>query len=152
MASQSFSGRRVLLAVAALVTCTAVIPPAAATALARWRIARANETVSAVASRLNNYERGLRALARSTDVLCGQGSVPRATDEAGGWLSSPMPATADLAREWPADPWGSCYLLNLRALTNSGRGLLISAGPDGRIDTPFDAPSPKGDDIAATVR
>lgn len=58
----------------------------------------------------------------------------------------------------PLDPWGSPYLVNTQATfgaagTNGAKGIVISAGPDGIVQTPLvtaQTTVPQGDDIAAT--
>lgn len=150
--SKDFSGERVWPAVVVLVALTAVAPPAAATALASWRVARAQQTAVETAERLAVSKGALHELAGQVEVLCGQGRLPGAAMEARRWLEKPVGATGELARAWPSDPWGSCYLLNVRAMLDGRGGLLISAGPNGELETPLEAAAPSGDDIASTVR
>jgi len=56
----------------------------------------------------------------------------------------------------PLDPWGSPYLINIAATdtaSNSQKGFVISAGPDGVMDTVFSttrATVPGGDDIGVS--
>lgn len=148
----SFDGRRVAVRVVVLALLTAVIPPAAAYSLARWRVAQAAERAGAAAPVLAERRDELRDLAGRHAVVCGPGRLPRADGEAFGWVESPVAAGASFADVWPQDPWGRCYLLNVRRLLDGGGGLLISAGPNGTIDTPLSASVPSGDDIAALVR
>src|SRR5690349_9071600 len=143
--STQFSGRRVAALVALLLILTAVIPPAAAYSLARWRVARAGTLAADAAPRLADRREMLRALAGDKDVVCGPGGVPSGQGPGLDWVRSPVSAHATLADVWPPDPWGRCYLLNARALFNRGAGLLISAGPNGTVDTPLDAASAAGD-------
>jgi prepilin-type N-terminal cleavage/methylation domain-containing protein len=59
---------------------------------------------------------------------------------------------------FPADPWGNRYAVNLG--TNSNAVWVLSAGPDGKIDTPFAPPqaaagatiTTEGDDIAYRMK
>ena len=49
-----------------------------------------------------------------------------------------------------ADPWGNAYLVNIR---DPRQAWVISAGPDGILQTPFGAPNgPVADDRVVTVR
>jgi len=56
----------------------------------------------------------------------------------------------------PMDPWGTPYMVNIAATdssSTSNKGLVISAGPDGVIDTPFATTRtslPSNDDIAVS--
>ncbi|MFO7694231.1 MAG: hypothetical protein R6V57_14175 [Vicinamibacterales bacterium] len=53
------------------------------------------------------------------------------------------------------DPWGRRYAVNTRHLADRGAAdtIVLSAGPDGVIDTPFgaDGVSPVGDDLIALI-
>lgn len=55
-----------------------------------------------------------------------------------------------------ADPWGNCYVVNLAAIAAGEPAIVwvLSAGPNGIIDTPFVVASgtPAGDDVGARVR
>ena len=150
--SRDFAGSRVLPSVLLLLALTVVIPPAAATALANWRIARASAVIGATAASLAGRDHEFRDLARRLDVLCGPGRLPDATGEAHEWLAKPLGTTGTLATAWPRDPWGSCLLLDLRGVAAEGSGLLISAGPNGSLETRLGAAAPQGDDIATVVR
>lgn len=150
--STQFSGRRVASLVVALVVLTAVIPPAAAYGLARWRVSRAMTLAERAAPLLSERRGMLRDSAAGKDVLCGPGRVPAARAPGLAWIAGPVKATVAFEPVWPQDPWGRCYLLNARAVLDHGAGLLISAGPNGTIDTPLDAASPAGDDIGVVVR
>lgn len=148
----AFSGARVALMVLALVVLTAVIPPAGAYALAQWRIARGQEAAQAAALVLGQQKERLGQIAGELGVVCGPGRIPAASPAGRDWLSNPVAARTQCGADWPTDPWGRCYLLNVRGLLERGSGLLISAGPNSTIDTPLTATVAAGDDIAATVR
>lgn len=147
-----FDGRRVAAMVAVLVALTAVLPPAAAYTLAQWRITRATQTASAAAVRLAARMDDLREAAGTRAVIAGSGCrLPQASGPGLAWLRAPIAAGRAFESSWPQDPWGRCYLLHVPEAGGHG-GLLISAGPNGAIDTPLDASVPAGDDIAALVR
>ncbi len=150
--AERFSGPRVALAVFVLVVLTAVIPPAAAYALAEWRVSRGQAAADEAAAALGQRKELLRRVAGELDVVCGPGRVPDASETGRDWVRNPIAAPSQFGEEWPTDPWGRCYLLNVRTLLEAGTGLLISAGPNAQIDTPLTATAPAGDDIAATVR
>lgn len=147
-----FTGRRVAAVVLLLIVLTAVLPPAAAYALAQWRISRAGETAAAAAGPLGARKAELRAAAGTHAVVTGSGCRLPMADQAGaGWLETPVSAGSALESSWPRDPWGRCYLLNARGVLSGAGGLLISAGPNGSIETPLGASAPEGDDIASIV-
>ncbi|MFQ5509747.1 MAG: type II secretion system protein GspG [Leptospirillia bacterium] len=55
-------------------------------------------------------------------------------------------------KDAPLDPWGTPYLINIgvTAHANGGAGLVVSAGPDRVVNTPYDGSAgqePVGDDI-----
>jgi prepilin-type N-terminal cleavage/methylation domain-containing protein len=56
----------------------------------------------------------------------------------------------------PLDPWGTPYLVNVQATDSASaveKGFVISAGPNGVVDTPFAAvraTEPSGDDVAVS--
>ena len=75
-----------------------------------------------------------------------------------GWVTAPRAGwgttRAGLGALSP-DPWGNCYVVNLVAANSSGMAVwALSAGPDGIIETPFDASSdaPAGDDVRIRIR
>jgi hypothetical protein len=147
-----FSGPRVALTVLALVVLTAVLPPAGAYALAQWRIARAQSRADSAVAALGRQKALLQDVVGELDVVCGPGRFPGASAAARDWLLNPVAARTQFGSDWPTDPWGRCYLLNVRGVLDGGSGLLISAGPNSTIDTPLTATTAAGDDIAATVR
>lgn len=147
-----FSGRRVLLAVAILLVLTVVIPPSAAYSLARWRITRTQSAADSAAIMTASKKGSLRKVAGAASVMRGPGRIPDTSEVGRGWVANSIAATPELSSGWSTDAWGRCFLLNVRDIVDARGALLISAGPNGRIDTPFDAIRPEGDDIAATVR
>ena len=150
--TRAFSNKNVAASVGVILLMTAVVPPAGAYALATWRISRTTELANAAAAVLGTRKENLHSAARGADVVAGPGRLPRAAEHARGWIRSPVNARAAFAGQWPTDAWGRCYLLNMRQLSETGSALLLSAGPNGEIDTPLNAAAPQGDDIAATIR
>ena len=70
------------------------------------------------------------------------------TPAAIGWRGPYVQKTVD------ADPWGHRYAVNVRALRTIGSDtVVLSAGPDGVVATPFDSDGLTGapDDVAALV-
>lgn len=129
-----------LLAVAAIVLATAVLPPVAAYAVNQRRIDRAGRDARALADRLRApAEPGGQGAA----VRHGPGRLPQAgSPDAEPWVAppyAPLAASADAA-SIPSDPWGNSYLASDR--------WVLSAGPNGVVETPFRADAVVGDDVA----
>lgn len=154
------TGTRVLTTLGFILLATAVLPPAAAWGVNRFRVRTASLEVASIAETLRHVEPGLRDSLHGAEVLCGPGRLP-VTGERGAerWVTAPRAALAVAVgdrRAVAADPWGNCYLVNLAALTAGGPARLwvLSAGPNGIIDTPFvtSSETPVGDDVGITVR
>lgn len=154
------SGKRVILALLVILLATAVLPPAAAWAVNRRRVSRASADVAALADQLERVQGAWQSLAKDVDVLCGPGRVPVAdAAETRVWVTTPRRSLADVidAVHPPrSDPWGNCYLVNLNAVIAREPATLwvISAGPNGIVETPFLSPSAAlgGDDIGVRIR
>lgn len=150
---------RVSVALGLIFLATAVLPPAAAWGVNRSRVRTASAEVATLAETLRHVAPGWRDAPRGADVLCGPGRVPLAqTPAAGRWATAPRAALGHLVgdrRVLSADPWGNCYVVNLAAVDASGMVVwVLSAGPNGVIDTPFIDPSesPAGDDVRMRIR
>ena len=148
------SGARVIVLLTAVVFATAVLPPAAAWTVNRSRIERARSDAIEIANAVGTkYLRPGNASA-TVEVLFGQGRIPLAPSApAEPWLAAPRGSLATMvgeAAKLRSDPWGNAYLIDVRA---SG-GVVLSAGPNGTIETPFSggAPAPVGDDIVVEIR
>lgn len=153
------TGRRLLATLGFILLATAVLPPAAAWGVNRSRVRHASAEAASIAETLRHLEPELRDAARGADVLCGPGRLPLAqTPAARRWVTAPRAELAGLVgdrHEWSADPWGNCYVANLVAITAGESAVVwvLSAGPNGIIDTPFVAASgtPAGDDVGMRV-
>lgn len=150
------TGRQVIAAVVAIVMLTAVAPPAGAWALNRHRV---NQTATRAALVVRRLE-GLRVpLAEAVEahgiaVACGPGRMPD-REPAGLWVNRAVHTPALLGEDLPVDGWGRCFLVNVEALRPGAEGTpvwVISAGPDGLIDTHPAAQQLQGDDIGARIR
>ena len=146
-----FSGVRVVAVVVAALALTVGLPPAAATALARWRVARAERTVVYLAGEMSRQHARVRETT-AAETICGPGRLPYPAGPGAPWLQRSILQSPAYAAGWPADPWGRCYLFNVGKYLSDGSGLVLSAGTNGEVETPLDANAPAGDDIAATVR
>lgn len=130
------SGRRVVVTLGVVVLATVVVPPAGAWWLNQRRIgqtqARAEAALAAVVPR------------DRAPVVCGPGRLPdqdvvNATAVHAAWLAAAVVAPDAFGPSMPTDAWGRCFLMNER--------WLLSAGPNGVIDTAFDAGALQGDDV-----
>ena len=150
------TGRRVVLVVAAALFATAVLPPLAAFSVNQRRIDRARLDADAIAGII------AARLARHDEptfpdgLLCGLGRMPTADPAIGPWLTAPR---RDLAL-WTADqnalradPWGNAFVVTIHVASGSAGRLarVLSAGPNGVIETRFRDGSAGGDDIVVRV-
>jgi hypothetical protein len=112
------------------------------------------------ARRLDTADAELRRLARHlpatapTDVavLVGAGQLPRALDLL--WRSGPASPLLVAGEAIGPDPWGNAFVVNVAAARSGGAVRVLSAGPDGVIQTPFHTPAGSaatGDDRAITI-
>lgn len=129
-------GARVVRVLLLAVLATAVMPPAAAWWLNHRRITLTQSRADAAVVSVSAPDAAI--------VLCGPGRLPD-LDVAGAgsvhaaWLTSAVTAPDVFGAGMPTDAWGRCFLLNDR--------WLLSAGPNGAIETPFDATALHGDDV-----
>ena len=129
------------------------LPYTAVTALHKKRLRAADEGTRGIAQRLKMIlGDGIPA---GTEVLAGPGDRPVVNDER--WNSA---TSVPLARVLPGvdlaahpDPWGNAYLVNVAAISSAGTVWVLSAGPDGIVQTPFvSGGAPIGDDRATAIR
>ena len=153
------TGTRLLAALALVGLATAVLPPGLAWLVNQRRIGRAAEDVSELAEGLRKADRPLPS-PQVVGVLSGPGRMP-VTDSTAAvpWGTAPRGSlTAALGPRLrvTTDPWGNCYLVNLGASAGDRPATVwvLSAGPNGVVDTPFIAPldAPAGDDVARRIR
>ena len=131
--------RRMLVGSLAVIAALVSAPFLVASVVADRRIATAARRAEDVARSIGS------ASFEATDarVLMGPGNVPL-VGEAVSW---PAGARANLPSP---DPWRNAYMVNVGA---KGTVWVISAGPNGVVETPFEgAASARGDDVAARVR
>ena len=92
---------------------------------------------------LNNYLMENQPAGNSANAW----ALPRGTDSS-GWRGSYLAGAAS------RDPWGHRYAINVQYLGTRNDVIVLSAGPDGLIDTPFTSRGvlPGGDDRYVLVR
>jgi hypothetical protein len=158
---RSLTWPRVTAAIAVLLVLAFVVPYSAVQALHKQRLRAADEGTRAIAARLNLMLAGQPSgMPAGTEVLAGPGVRPKANDQR--WnsatsvpLARVLPGLADPNTDPAAqpDPWGNTYLVNVAALPSAGTVWVLSAGPDGIVQTPFFSQSgPVADDRVAPVR
>lgn len=143
------SGTRLVAALVSILLLTFVVPPLAARHVNQRRIAAAEAEVGRIAAELAS----VKPDARGTTVLHGPGEAPK-TGPGVTWLTgvseAPLPA---LSRPVGPDPWGNRYYAILPAPGSPGTVIVLSAGPNGIVETGIGAfgeralPYPAGDDI-----
>jgi type II secretory pathway pseudopilin PulG len=141
----------IVLAALLVLAVLAAVPFAAVRTLHSRRISAADTELRVLASQLRS------AIAQPVDgshgILVGSGSMPEADDQE--WLTATRAPLAAIVTFDAPDPWGNAYVVNTGAQPGD-RVWVLSAGPNGRIDTPFRQPSavaaPAGDDRATPLR
>lgn len=162
-AHRPISGLQLLLALVAITLATVVVPPATAWWLNQSRIEQTQERVAATARRLRTSMRNDAFLRSSAAVLCGPGRLPDAVPAAAAsrpallethasWLSGAVSASDAFGEGMPTDAWGRCFLINAGAATRGLRVWIVSAGPNGLVETAQGAPALGGDDIGAVLQ
>jgi len=130
------SGRRLAAALAVIALLAFVLPPLAARQVNARRIERCRQTVTRLAARLDG--------AIAPAVYVGQGATP-ALAQGLGW-----PADSVISLGESPDPWGNHYLVVVGGSASKKTVTVISAGPNGTLETPFVMPpAPRGDDIVS---
>jgi hypothetical protein len=176
--AHGFTLVQLLVSLGVILLLVLVVPLSFATAVIRARIARAENDVRRIAQRV---EACGPAAAWSTwsgmgraGVLGGAGQLPivgaksrwagRLEDLARVLNANGRAESLEAgAQEIAPDPWGHRYLVNVGAIDRSaaadssaGALWVLSAGPDGIIQTPFDQAGPdatlRGDDIGVRLR
>ena len=158
------SGAQLVAALAAILFATAVLPPAAAWTLNQSRIAQTQQRVRVATEHLRTNSDDMASLIRGAGIVCGPGRLPHpepatVSARAGlslaphrAWLLGARMAPELFFSGMPTDAWGRCFLLNADALSSRGPVWLLSAGPNGLIDTPPNALALGGDDIGDRLR
>lgn len=129
---------RVLALLAVIVALAFVLPYVAVRTLHVRRLQAADDVTRSLADRVSEALRSDAAvLPAGTQVLSGPGDRPRSPDER--WIAVALLPLSRLLPTDPAvpqDPWGNAYLVRLDA---GGRRpvWVVSAGPDGVLQTPF---------------
>ena len=145
---------RVLALLAAIVVLAIVLPYGAVHTLHVRRLQAADDAARAIADRVSEaLGAGTFEMPAGTQVLVGPGDQPRAVDERWGATATfsllralkPPPAIAP-------DPWGNAFLVHVGSGPEGSRWV-ISAGPDGILQTPASGGDRAGgDDRIARIK
>ena len=135
---------RVAVAVGAILVLALVLPFLAVRTFHQRRLDRADRELRTIASGL--AANGL-AWPSGARVLAGEGPRPIPIDDS--WNTAPAFPLSRLVRDPGPDPWGNAYLVDV---ANRPAMRVISAGPDGILQTPFTASTAAGDDRVVPVR
>ena len=164
--ADGLSGLQLLGCVAAILVLAIPAPVAFAVAVNRSRVARANADVRAIAAAIaavskDGGSQRTPAVNATVDLLIGPGNVPRQKDGR-QWIGGKTASLAELLAASHAgavagnDPWGNRYTVNIGAAENGNAIWVLSAGPNGIVETPFAQEGNRatlgGDDVGARVR
>lgn len=150
------TGLELILALVGILLLTAVVPPVSAWLLNRSRV---NDTVSSARTIVADLNLRIDDVAATVEksglaVVCGPGRLPE-HDPAGLWVTRALQVPTVLGDDLPTDGWGQCFLMNVEALRDSTAAApvwVISAGPNGTVETHPAARQPDGDDIGVRLR
>jgi succinoglycan biosynthesis protein ExoA len=154
------TGTQLLAALALLPVFAVVLPWSIAVRVHARRIARAGAEVRTIAGLAGTLEKAIGVDPGIETVLVGPGRDPEIRPDT-GWqrVRTVIMSTAG-PQAFPAgaDPWGNHYFVYLPAVTGRDTragavGWILSAGPNGVVETPVRQPEPAaaaGDDIAVT--
>ena len=140
--------RRLLAALTGIALLAIALPYAAVRTLHERRLALADADLD----RLAAAAKDTLGHAPAVSVLLGPGRVPKANDTR--WLAGASYPLDSALGTIPvtADPWGNGFVINAGA--NPSSLWLLSAGPNGTLETPFDGSPgrPLGDDLGRHLR
>ncbi len=159
-----------LVGLSVLVALSGVLMPAVGEEVAESRTVAALGDLQAISEGLARYSRDTLFLPTGvegrTNVawLYGPGAIPAGHSFGHGGEGRPLDdallVNAMGGERWAgpyvaglsADPWGHAYLVNADGwLTRQEQPLVLSAGPDGIVQTPDDAWEPSGDDLLVVL-
>ncbi len=156
-----------LVALSVLMALSGLLMPVVGDQVGESRRLTALSDLQGISEGLAAYSRDTRYLPTGTEGrtnvawLYGPGSIPagnpfgsgidaRALDDAllNDSMGKDRWAGPYVRNGLQPDPWGHSYLVNVDGwLTERERALVLSAGPDGEVQTAADATRPAGDDL-----
>lgn len=153
MTHSPIQGRQLVLILGLVFVGTLVLPPLAAWRLNQHRIDETTSTARAAAASVAPRIAALALAHPDIEVAVGPGLLPAAGE--GGqatWIDHAVFASEVFGEQMPADAWGQSFLVNLREYSRGGVVWILSAGANGRIDTPYRAERLGGDDIGVAIK
>jgi hypothetical protein len=137
-----------------------VLPFGAVRALHGRRLNASDQKMAAIAAGLRAAEDKDRAappaVPPGTQILVGTGNRGPAVDDRWSTAAAfPLDRVVSRHRQDDfVDAWGNAYLATLTGSANPRAAWILSAGPDGILQTPLDAAiaAPSGDDRGVRVR
>jgi len=129
----------------AIAILTFVLPPLAARQVNARRVDRAQAEAGRVADLVAGAADERAAASREALVLAGPGSTSLKYAEATRW---PQPRATTTFSLRP-DPWGNPYLVVV-PMEQGATVAVVSAGPNGVVETKFGATAGAGDDLVVT--
>lgn len=167
----------VIVIVAILAILAGILVPMIFSQIDEARIARAESDAKSISSALLTFRKDTgvwpnlsgAACTAATTLLYGTGTEPRSLAAAGFNLTSKIKFMDVLMRDSQecydtdmykgpylpqveADPWGNHYFLAANNFSNSNPVFILSAGPNGTVDTPSFSTSLMGDDIGLRIK
>jgi type II secretory pathway pseudopilin PulG len=155
-----------IVALSILVSLSGVLMPAVGEQVMKSRVDQADKDMIDIARGLAHYSRDTLFLPTGvqgrTNVawMYGPGEIPAGQQFGTGGEARPLadalsndtmggPAWAGpYIAGLTADPWGHAYLVNVDGWVNAREhAIVVSAGPDGRVQTPPTATAAVGDDL-----
>ena len=143
---------RVAAALGVILVLAIAVPYAAVRRLHEGRIAAADREALALAERVRPLVTRQDLATAGVMLLSGAGNQPRTNDE--HWTAAIPLSSVSRSTSAEADPWGNAFLVIATGTGAQRSAWVLSAGPDGVIQTPFPSPSltAAGDDRVAAIR
>jgi general secretion pathway protein G len=165
----------VIVVVGIIAVLAGILVPIIFKELDAARISRANADVKAISVAISVFRKDSgrwplmdNACAENTSMLSGDGNLPANFDAVGfnpgisGSYNDHLTAdtNACYGATWQgpymarvaADPWGNAYITNVEAFSDFNRPVwILSAGPNGQVETTTDSLTVLGDDIGLRI-
>lgn len=167
--NSGFTLIEMIVVVAILVALAGILVPVVSSEMTSSKTGRAIADCNRIAAALNQYIKDTsfeptgNKGANTYHYLYSQGTIPSSNDFASGSSTTILRFLSKndfggtqwngpYMQEIAADPWGRAYLVNTHGYFSSSENVwVISAGPDGNVDTAPNATKPGGDDIGILI-
>lgn len=149
--TRAIQGTRVLRGVVVALFLTAVLPLLGARWLNGYRVDQTAARTIEAASILRERMAQPLVTDPAVAVACGPGRMPD-MGPTGRWVARAVQVPQLFGDREIEDGWGQCLLVNAADWAGHGPLWVLSAGPNGIVETYPDASAVAGDDIGARVR